>query len=91
MKSRPAETTGGLAGVACALAALLGADETTIAVVGTLAGLLPAAVTLLVAYGGVRGVLRALWRGRSGQAGVTVVEALLVVFLAVVVVLNRLL
>lgn len=63
--ARPAETTGGLAGLATALAALLGADTLTVAVVGTAAGLLPAAVTLLVAHGGIRGVLRALWRGRA--------------------------
>lgn len=64
-RSRPAETTGGLAGLATALAALFGADTATVAIVGTIAGLLPSAVTLLVTHGGVRGVLRAVWRGRS--------------------------
>lgn len=64
VKTRPAETTGTFAGLATALAALLGADTTTVAVVGTAAGLLPAAVTLLVTHGGLRGVLRALWAGR---------------------------
>lgn len=63
--SRPAETTGGLAGLATAVAALLGASVETVAIVGTVAGLLPAAVTLLVAHGGVRGVLRGLWAGRA--------------------------
>lgn len=64
IRTRPAETTGVTAGLATAVAALAGASTTTVAIVGTIAGLLPAAVTLLVSNGGIRGVMRALWRGR---------------------------
>lgn len=64
-RSRPAETTGGLAAIATAVTALAGAPTGVVAVVGTAAGLLPAAVTLLVTNGGIRGVLRTLWHGRS--------------------------
>lgn len=65
MKRRPAETTGGLVGVVTALAALLGADTQTVAILGTVAGLIPALVTLLVNNGGLRGVGRLLLRGRA--------------------------
>ncbi|MDQ3276264.1 MAG: hypothetical protein M3Q39_14890 [Actinomycetota bacterium] len=64
-RSRPAETTGGLAGVATAVAALAGAPVEAVAIVGTLAGLLPSAVTLLVSNGGLRGVWRTLRDGRA--------------------------
>ena len=53
MRRRPAETGGGIAGVACAIAALLGASTELVAVIGTTAGLLPGAVTWLVATGGL--------------------------------------
>lgn len=65
MRSRPAETTGGLGALATAIAVALGASTAVVAAAGIAAGLLPAAVTLLVVHGGVRGVLRALWRGRD--------------------------
>lgn len=61
---RPAEAVGSLAAAATAAAALLGADATVVAVVGTSAGVLPAVVTYLVSHGGARGVMRALWRGQ---------------------------
>lgn len=61
---RPAETTGGIAAAATAVAALLGGSTELVAVIGTLAGLLPALVTAVVANGGVRGVIRVIWRGR---------------------------
>lgn len=64
-RTRPAETTGGLAAVATALAAVFGADATVIAVVGTLAGTLPAVVTWLVTHGGLAGLWRVVVRGRA--------------------------
>lgn len=66
-RSRPAEATGGLAAVVTAIVALAGASTEVVAIVGTLAGLLPSAVTLLVANGGLRGAWRLLRDGhRAG-------------------------
>ncbi|WP_210492278.1 hypothetical protein [Patulibacter sp. SYSU D01012] len=61
--ARPAETSGVGGGVATILAYVLGASPEVIAALGVIAGALPAVVTWLVAHGGIRGTLRALWRG----------------------------
>lgn len=63
MRSRPAETVGTLGAIATGVAALAGGSVELVAVVGVVAGALPAAVTFLVSNGGIRGVARALWRG----------------------------
>lgn len=63
VKNRPAETTGGIAGLATAIAAIAGASTELVAIVGTAAGLLPAVVTFLVNHGGISGVLGSLWHG----------------------------
>lgn len=63
-RRRPAETAGAAGGVATILAAALGANTTTVAVIGAVAGALPGAVTWLVGHGGIRGVARAIWSGR---------------------------
>ena len=63
MTRRPAETAGGAVGVGGIIVAL--AAHNTLAAVLAATGLVPAAVTLLVANGGVRGVARVLWAGRS--------------------------
>lgn len=64
MKSRPAES----AGVAAAIAALVGRvagidDPDTLAYMAVAVGVIPAAVTLLVANGGLIGLGRKLLRG----------------------------
>lgn len=64
-RTRPAETAGGLVGVATAIVALAGGSLELVAVVGTAAGLVPSVVTFLVDHGGIRGVLRSLWAGRA--------------------------
>lgn len=64
---RPTETIGGALVALASLAAYkAGADEETTAVVGVLAGLIPAAVTGIVTRGGLRGLARTLWTGRRG-------------------------
>jgi hypothetical protein len=68
MRSRPAEATGGLAAVITAIVALAGGSTEVVAIVGTLAGMLPSAVTLLVTHGGLRGVWRRLMNGDQGHA-----------------------
>lgn len=66
MKGRPAESTAGVGAVALLIAYVLGVnDPQIVACLGAVLGLVPAAVTLLVANGGVRGVLRTVWRGKS--------------------------
>ena len=66
MKRRPAETAGVGGGLAVAVALLLGLDDPEVlAAAAVLIGAVPAVVTLLVANGGARGVLRTLWRGRA--------------------------
>ena len=60
--SRPAETVSAGGGAAGLVWAALDGDW-KIAVVSAV-GFVPSVVTLLVAHGGVRGVLRLLWGGR---------------------------
>lgn len=63
---RPAET-GGVAGVfGLLIARVFGVDDVdTITAIGVVIGVIPAAITLLVANGGLRGVTKLVWRGRS--------------------------
>lgn len=71
MRGRPAETGGAVGAVSLLLGVVLGIrDAATLAAWGTVVGLLPAAITLLVANGGVRGVLRLLWQGRGGSPAI---------------------
>jgi sorbitol-specific phosphotransferase system component IIC len=64
--TRPAETAGAGGTVALLAAYTLGIhDPQTIVLLGAVFGLVPALVTLLVANGGLRGVVGLLWRGRS--------------------------
>lgn len=59
MTKRPAETvagTGGLAGVIVAVT-----QHNWLAVVVACVGFVPAAVTFVVAHGGVRGIFRSVW------------------------------
>jgi hypothetical protein len=62
--SRPAETAGG-AGALVTLGALAFGvtDVQVITALGTVAALLPSAVTFVVSNGGVRGIARRIWRG----------------------------
>lgn len=63
--NRPAETAGAGGAIATLAAVAFGeTDPNTIAAIGVAAGLLPAAVTLVVSNGGFRGIARTLWRGR---------------------------
>lgn len=63
---RPAETTTGVAAIGSLLAIAVGVnDPDAIASMVAALGLLPGAVTLLVDNGGVRGVMRLMWRGRN--------------------------
>lgn len=74
MRGRPAETTGAVGAIGLLVASLAGVDDaTSLTAIGVVLGLVPAAVTLLVANGGVRGVLGLLWRGRD--RGPAVVES----------------
>lgn len=83
-KARPAEATGGAGASITALAFALGASTGVVAALGILAGMLPAAVTLLVANGGLVGVWRRLLHGDSGDSGQTTLEFVLVVLLILV-------
>lgn len=66
MKGRPAESAAGAGSIALLAAYILGVnDPDIVACLGAAVGLIPAAVTLLISNGGLRGVLRALWRGRT--------------------------
>jgi hypothetical protein len=66
MRGRPAETLTGTAALGSLLAIVLGVHDTeTIAAMITGLGLLPAAVSLYLDAGGLRGLLRKAWRGRS--------------------------
>jgi hypothetical protein len=66
VKGRPAETSSAAGSLALVLAVVLGVrSPTTLAAIGVVIGLIPAAVTLLVVHGGIRGVLRLIWRGRG--------------------------
>jgi predicted amino acid dehydrogenase len=66
MQGRPAESVTGVTAIGLLVAIILGVDDadTIAAMVGAL-GVLPGAVTLLVANGGIRGVLRLVYRGRE--------------------------
>ena len=63
---RPAETSGGLGAVALLAAYVLGVDDPEqVVILGAAIGLLPGFVTLFVANGGIRGIVKLMWRGRS--------------------------
>ena len=62
-QKRPAETVAAGTGVAALVVALAAGNALAAAV--ALVGLVPAAVTLVVRHGGVRGCARLLWRGRA--------------------------
>lgn len=63
VKSRPAETTGAGLGVATVITAIATHDVVTLAAAA--AAFAPAVVTYLATHGGIRGVIAALWHGRS--------------------------
>lgn len=63
VRNHPARVSGALGSAATAVAYALGADAGTVAAVGAVAGLLPAAVGWLNDNGGIRGVAQTLWRG----------------------------
>lgn len=66
MRGRPAESLAGTGAIALLASYILGVDDPDLIVcLGAVVGLVPAAVTLLVDSGGVRGVLRKIWRGQS--------------------------
>lgn len=65
VQARPAETGGGLGAAATFTAYALGFSVETVAAVGVIAGLIPAAVSFVVDNGGVRGVLKLVLDGRS--------------------------
>lgn len=63
---RPAEALTGTAAIGALLAVALGVtDYETLAAIIAGLGLLPGAITLLVSNGGLRGVVRLIWRGRD--------------------------
>lgn len=64
MKGRPAESITGATAIGMLMAIILGVndEDTMTAMIGAL-GLAPAAVTLIVSHGGLRGVVRIFWRG----------------------------
>jgi hypothetical protein len=64
--TRPAES-GGIAGtIGLLIAYIFGVtDAQTVAIIGAGIGVIPTAVTFLVANGGVRGVAAKLWVGNS--------------------------
>ena len=69
MKGRPAETASGTAAIGALLAVIFGVnDPQTLAAIIAGLGLTPAAISLIVDAGGIRGVLRKLWRGRTPAA-----------------------
>jgi hypothetical protein len=64
--ARPAETAGAGATIGGLVAVIAGVRDTqTLAYIIGGIGLVPAAVTFLVDNGGVRGVVRTLWRGKK--------------------------
>lgn len=63
IKARPAETAGAAVGTGGIIAAL--AEHNWLAFGLACAGYLPAVVTFLVTHGGVRGVARLVWKGKS--------------------------
>lgn len=65
-RGRPAETTSGVGSIGLLMAYILGVtDEQTVVCLGAALGLVPGTVTLLVSSGGLRGLVRLLWRGRG--------------------------
>lgn len=68
VKGRPAETAAAAGGIG-GLAAAIVTKDWVVAVVAAW-NFIPAAVTLLVTNGGVRGVVRLLWRGRDDEPAV---------------------
>lgn len=63
--TRPAELAGASGAIALLVARLLGVTDPDVLIsASTVIGLLPAAVTLVVAHGGIAGALRRLWRGK---------------------------
>lgn len=81
--NHPAEKTTGAGGIALLLALVFGLDAEIVAPLGVALGLVPYIVTTLVENGGIRGLVRRIWSGETGA--VSIVEALLIVFLAVVI------
>lgn len=66
MKGRPAETASVTAAIGGLLAVIFGiTDPATLSAILAGVGLLPGVVSMTVDAGGVRGVLRKLWRGRA--------------------------
>jgi hypothetical protein len=65
LQGRPAETGGGLGAAATFVAYALGCSVETVAAVGVIAGLVPAAVTLWVDHGGLRGIVQLVLNGRQ--------------------------
>lgn len=65
---RPAETGGAVAAIGGLVALAAGVDEpgAVAAIVGAV-GIVPAAVTGLINAGGIRGLARKLWQGRSAE------------------------
>lgn len=62
MKARPAETAGGAGSLALLVGYALGVqDPAVLTAVGAVVGLVPAAVTLVVRSGGIRGCWAKIW------------------------------
>jgi hypothetical protein len=69
VKGRPAETGGAVAAIAVLVAHTLGVDNAqVITALVAAVGLVPAAITLLVSNGGLRGVAAKIWRGKPPAA-----------------------
>lgn len=66
MRGRPAETSAGVVALGSLLAVTLGVnDSDQIACMIAALGAVPGAVTLYVDAGGLRGILRKVWRGKD--------------------------
>lgn len=65
VRRRPAETTTAVGAVVAAYAIVAGASQELAAALVLTVGVLPALVTGLVDAGGIAGIARKLWRGRS--------------------------
>lgn len=64
--ARPAETAGAAGTIAILVGLIAGIhDSHTLAYIGAGIGLLPGVVTFIVTNGGMRGIVRAAWRGTS--------------------------
>lgn len=64
--TRPAESAGAAGAIAALIARVAGVhDVDTITYIAVGIGLVPAFVTLVVANGGLRGIARLAWGGRS--------------------------